>query len=414
MKGAIWTLWAQGASSLSNLLLAVFIARQSNVEQFAGFALVIPLYVVVQRVIRVQILIPRQISLNNGSETSQQNSLTSAASCALLGLTFSIPTAFASLFIPENYGDWLLTLAIGLPALSAYDSIRYEYLSKRTPNRTAAIDTVWLLLQTSASLIITAAGISPIAHLVAWILPPALIVAVFAGSSSFRTKRAPLGSALAMIKESRVNLADMLSDLWSSVLVVQGIPYAIAALLEAVEAAAFRAAQTLLGPMNTVVMGLQPTLQIAVAKRSSNIRSALGATAIFATFITLLSGIYAFSLSVLPDHVGVELLGDTWHNTQPLLAGLGALLVARSPFFAITTALRSLRRLRMVAALRYIASTGLLASACLAAGFGTINAVAWAMAGTSAVMSLISIALLMRIAQTESNGGTNDNEREAT
>lgn len=386
----IAALGAQAAASVSNLLLTVLIARATTPQEFAAFALTLPTYIVIQRIWRVHVLIPHQIETNrSASFTSPSPPISSAV---------AVPIALGPLLLllgviaGDPYLPWVVLLASSLPLLAAYDAVRNTALTHRRADVAARMDLAWLAMQSVFSAIVLVGGLPPLLHGAAWALPPGLIalatIALWVKSKiEWRLTR---HNQTTFTQRA----LDTATDVFSSVLVAQSIPYIIALTVGSTTGAAFRAAQTLTGPMNVIVMGLLPLLQNATAIRVDRPRSVVRVTNLAVLGLTGAAAIYALALSQVPNSLGTELLGATWQEAETLIVGVALLMVARTPFLAITTSFRSLGLIRTLSAIRACNSIGLTIAALLASLYATPPFIAMSMAFIAATTGIASYSIL--------------------
>ena len=387
---------AQGAVSLNSLALAVAVARNTTVVEFAYFSLALPLYAILLRTVRVLFLIPRQIRYRNEDIQGSGRAVTKAATVFSIAGVF--PIALFSLALPDNIAPWTLALSLCLPALMLYDSVRNEFLSQKRFWRVLFSDIAWLT--TCMALFILnethQSDLPPQVMFGLWAAPPLII-----GLVNYATL--PSQGALNQSVKSEFLLAksrtrDCISDVISSTLSVQALPYILVALASQTLVAGFRGGQTLLGPINAAIMGVTPLLQMSTAK-AKNASSVYRTTIKWSALTTVISIVYGSALYLLPDALGTSLLGDTWSITQELLIATTATVAFRAPYLAAVTALRSLGRDNLLVRLRFFSTSTLLLSASLGATYLDSSGAIWAIALSAALSSFLALAILHRLAR---------------
>jgi O-antigen/teichoic acid export membrane protein len=388
MRPGLWLLLAQASSSASNLALTALVARGASEREFAAFALVLPAYVVLQQLLRVYLLIPRQIFSHgpNGRENPAGHPGAAAVLIGLVGMGCLVLVGCAF----NNY--WALLLGLGMPGLLAYDCLRNEVLVHRRWASVAGLDGAWLALQGVMSAALSAIHAESYWHMASWCAPPALIAA--AGALAWPTNRWPLTGGLDYLWAARRKAPDGVTELISSVLVVQAIPYLVLGIAGLEVAGAFRAGQILLGPINVAVMSLTPPLQMAVAGAAFNRRRSVDLIRRQTLVLCSICAAYGLVLIALPDRLGTELLGATWPTASVLLPGLALHGIARVPFMTLVTAMRSVGMQRLLVRQRLIGATLLVVGACLGSLAPNPVAIPLGMA-TGAVISATWAALAM-------------------
>jgi O-antigen/teichoic acid export membrane protein len=152
-----------------------------------------------------------------------------------------------------------------------------------------------------------------------------------------------------------------------------------------------RAAEVLLGPWMAVVMGLS---MVAVPEAARAVRRSARALVFFCAglAITQAVGVLAWGLAIMllvPDEVGVRLLGTLWEPAAALIlpttlayAGIGVMNGASAGLRALAAARRSLRA-TLVCACAYLA--GGVGGAAIAGAAGS----AWGIAAATATGSIV-------------------------
>lgn len=387
---ALLALAAQGSTSLSNLLLTVLVARSTGVVEFAAYALILPTYVVAQRFWRVFILVPHQVSLNQQGVDASNAARAPVFSSVRVAIAFSVATLAVTALVGDPYLRWGSLLALSMPIIAAYDSVRNTAFATGQLPKVALMDHAWLILQLIGSVIVAIASLAPWWYAVAWLIPP-LIIALTLLSDWERPGLVQTGTS-----RRGPRLLDAISDLFSSTLVAQSIPYIIAVLATVPIAGAFRGAQTLTGPLNVLVMGLMPLVQNHTARNARRLERVVQLTRNASITFTGGAAIYAIALVALPDSIGVRILGDTWTISSDLLPGVALLMCLRTPFLTITTSLRSLGRIRQIVQLRTSNAIALLAAAAAASAFTPAIWIAPSMAFVSFATACVAWKLLIR------------------
>lgn len=378
---------AQGVSSISNIVLAILIARSATVAEFAAFALVTPLWIVMQRFMRVYLLIPRQIELHHPDE--HPDARPPANACLAVALAFTIVLLAVTPLFGADSRPWLAVMALSLPGLALYDCVRTEYVAHQAVERVLALDLGWLVGQLVASAVVIALDANHLFHLVGWAAAPAAI-AVTVWLVRWRGLRPSLRAGARQALAVRDRLADTVTDVLSTVLIVQAVPYVVAILSGSLAAvAALRAGQTLLGPINIVVLGLMPLLQMAVARRARDRRQVVWVVHVCNAGILALCVAYGAVLVAIPDSIGEQLFGDTWKYAALMLLPLAFHRVGRTPFALVTGAMRALGMRRSLVVQRLASAVLLVVAVAVATlTYDDIAAIAWAMCAAATFSSV--------------------------
>lgn len=384
-RSGVWLLTSQGALSLGTLLMSVMVAREAPVREFAAFALALPFYVVAQRFPRVYLLIPRQIALNSHG-VDEASSAPPIGECLGVAAIAAILMAAIAAMFSGIFGLWLWLLIALLPGLLLYDCLRNELVANYRLRSAAVMDFLWLMAQIVSTTLALLSDQSSIWFMVSWGLPP-LVLAVVQWGCVGRSQGWRVDGVGSLLR-GRGRLADGLSDLFSSVLVVQAVPYLVVYFASLEAAAGLRAGQMLLGPVNVVVMGVNPLLQMRTASTTG--ASQLRTVHRHILVLAVVCGIYGAAIAFLPDFLGRELLGATWPYTSVMLVALGVHLVVRTPFIAVTTALRSMGRQVDLVRQRVLGAVLLIVGAVIGAVSGVLPAIPWGMASAAAASTCVA------------------------
>lgn len=388
-SGGATLLISQGASSIGNMALAILIARESSVHEFAAFALAIPVYAVGQRFARTYIMIPRQIELN-GPSRYRAGPPPMSPSLVLSGL-LAAPVLVVAACVGGSIQTWLLILGLSFPGLVLYDCLRNEFLARRQFVWVLGCDLAWLFLQGVLACVAIASGQRSVFQMVCWSLPP-LLIAVTMWATRWRSvSLSPRQGARHLWRERHV-FSDSVTVLLQAVLSAQVLPYVVAGIASFKAVAALRAGQTLLGPINVAVLGLIPLVQMAVARRMPNRLSVLKVVHSTAVQLGVLCVCYAVVLVMIPSSVGRALFGDTWSYAAVMLLPLAFHVVGRTPFSVVTAAMRAAGLRKPLVRIRMVSSVLLLCGAAGGALLASIS-IAWIAWGMFSAAMISSITL---------------------
>lgn len=361
----VWLVLAQALSSAGSLLVTVAVARSASQEVFLLFALLLPLVFLSQRLVRIYLLIPRQLVV-----ASRGTIAGPAAAPVMSVMLLSFGLAASVLVIGLSRASeptWVVASAAALPIILIYDCVRNEYVASRRFSRVAGVDAIWLVFQCAGSMLIEMMNLAPIMHVWAWCVPPGIVAAL-----SLRSRRMQVvwawRRACDVLAGQAITLRDGVGDLLMTAVSLQVVPYMVIFLATSADAAGLRGGQTLLGPVNVVIMGLVPLVQLRVAQSNVALPDALKGIHAQSALVMGVACAYALPLLAMPDSLGTALLGQTWAATQPMLVGLALHLVLRAPAPMLQAALRSLRAFRDLSVVRVLSSIGLI----VGAGSGTV------------------------------------------
>jgi O-antigen/teichoic acid export membrane protein len=372
----------QGVSSLSNVVVAIFVARSLPDAGFGAFAAATIAYMVTTGTARSLIGEPL-LSRYSHAEADVRRRLVPD----MLGATLVVSAAAAvvvallAAVVGGASGSALLAMALVLPLMIVQDCWRYAFIVDR-PGAALGVDLVWLLG------VALAMPLAPAGADAAWFV---WVWGLAAGAGAL------VGWAAAGVNVGVPHpwrwLADnraMGSRFFGEFLTGQAVGQFVLACVGALSGlgvlGAVRAAQVFYGPLNTVHAGIY----LAVVPEGAQARDRpavlrrlmLGASGVLAGVAL---GWMCVGL-VLPDRWGAELFGATWTDAQELMLPMGLAMMAGSLATGGFAGVRSLGAARESLRARLqtvapqlglpLAGAALAAGPGYAAGFGAGHAVA--------------------------------------
>lgn len=369
-----WTVVDQGLSSLTNFAIAVVAARQAGVVEFGAFGIAFTSYLLLLGISRSVCTDPlvvrysvdgtpgRRQAVKAATGAAVAVSVPAAVLCALVGLAFSGPLRVS-----------MLSLAVCIPGLLVQDSMRYASFALGRPARAAANDLLWVGGQA-----VGFAGLflltnpSPALLLLAWGL--AATVAAIAGPFQSGLFPSPLWALRWFRDEAELSgryLLGYFAVAGQFYLLLYGL--GIVAGLQAL--GAFRAAQLLLGPLNTLFFAALSTAVPEGARvRGDGAGTLYRMIRNLAIALPSLAILWVTALTFLPDRAGRAILGASWPGAHDLILLVGAMTAVTGVIAAADSGLRALaaarRGLRARVALLPLVAIGGLGGAALAGAAG--------------------------------------------
>lgn len=369
-----WTVVDQGLSSLTNFGIAVVAARQAGVLEFAAFSIALTTYLLLLGVSRALCTDPLVVRYSVQGTSGQRQaakaamgaalavSVPAAAGCALVGMAFSGPLRLS-----------LLALAVALPGLLVQDSIRFTSFALGHPARAAANDLIWALAQVAAFTVLFLLGDpSPAALLLGW--GAAATLAAVVGPFQARLCPSPQ-RVLHWFREQADLCGRYLLDFFALAGQVHLLLYGLGIVAGLREFGGFRAAQLLLGPLNTLFFA---ALGAAVPE-GARVRAAADGSLYrmirnLAVVLPALALAWVGALMLLPDTVGRAVLGDSWPAAHDLIVPIGLATAISGVIAAADGGLRALaaasRGLRARVTLLPLVAVGGLGGAAVAGAGG--------------------------------------------
>ncbi|MFI1422610.1 hypothetical protein ACH4VX_32510 [Streptomyces sp. NPDC020731] len=382
-----WGLADQAASSLSNFVVGIYVARSLGLTAFGVFSLAWVTYGVVLNVSRGLATDPLVVRFSGVPEASWRGAVARSSGTALLvGAVIGAACLVAGLSIGGRLGPAFAGLGVMLPGLLLQDAWRYAFFAAGAGRKAFVNDVVWGVALVPAMVVAAHVG-TVTAFLLAW----GGSATVAAGYGCFQSGIRPRPAGA---REWHHDHRDLGYRYLVENVGVSGSSqlraYGLGAIVGVGAVGVVRGAELLLGPFLAVLMGLS---LVTVAEAARVLRQAprrLG------TFCLLLGGgqavgalLWGAALLLVPDRLGELVLGDVWSSASELIvpvtlgvAGAGLGTGAAAGLRALAAARRSLR-CQLFASTCYVA--GGIGGAVVA---GTIGS-AWGVAAASACGSAV-------------------------
>lgn len=324
---ASWTVVDQILSALSNILLAILVARSVDAEGFGAFATAVLVFSLAVGLTRAAIGQPLQITFAASPRAEYLGAVRAALGSALLAGTVSgLLVVAAGLLLGADSGAALVALGICLPALLVQDICRMAFFSSGRPRDAAAIDALWAIIVFGALAVILAAGVSS-----TWL--PIAIWGAGAGISAicgFALLRClPMVSGATGWAWNQRKLTGYLT---AEFLLGQGIGVVgivmIGVLGSQSGVGAVRAGQVLIGPLTILGAAAFMFAVPEVARRPSMSRRTREIFSVaVATAMGAIAAVYGAMLLLIPDSLGEQMFGDTWAGAQDVLLAMCLLAI---------------------------------------------------------------------------------------
>lgn len=357
----------------ANFLLTVSIARHSDLEVFAQFALASFLLAFQQGLVRASWIDgllgsrPRWAAVLSGVATF---GVVSGIVLALVGLTLGNP--------------FLLIAAIGAVGLAVMEVTSTEILLSRGVRAVAVAQSVHVVGAVVGASWVEFLGADPIQGYAVWVLVPSSIGVLYVAARVRAGRPQAPNWIFAADFVAGSGQASAMAVILGGIVGPQGL-------------AGLRGAGTVLAPVSVLVGSTRHVfIRHLGAERAAALRS------VYASSVPLVLSCAAMVavLSALPDGLGVTILGDSWDASRGLIAPLGiavTLSMVSTPLFAAHKVLGADRRVLQVQLC--VGSTRLLGVCVVGLVAGLVPAV-WTMA-VFAFLELLAWSISLHVHLTE-------------
>lgn len=382
-----WGLADQAASSASNFLVGMYVARSLGLEAFGVFTLAWVTYGVVLNVSRGLASDPLVVRFSGVSDASWRAAAARASGTALgVGGVIGVLSLVVGLGLGGQVGAAFAGLGVVLPGLLLQDTWRFAFFAAGVGRKAFVNDVVWGIALIPALVVAARVG-SVEGFVLAW----GGTAAVAAGYGCFQCGMLPRPTRTrAWLREQRDLGYRYLAENVSLSGASQLRAYGLGAIAGVSAVGAVRGAELLLGPFLAVLMGLSLVTVPEAARVLREAPHRLG------RFCFLLAGglagaalLWGAALLLVPDWAGEHVLGEVWPSASQLImpvtvgvAGAGVGVGAAAGLRALAAARRSLR-CQLFASVGY--AGGGLGGAALA---GTVGS-AWGVAAANVAASAL-------------------------
>jgi hypothetical protein len=347
-----WSLLSQAFNSVSTLAVTVLVALQSTMEVFGAFGLAFSVYLMALNFGRRVLATPLIISSGAAKRVNLQTDASGYMTLSVaLGAAVGVLLGVASLMLqPRPIGGFLIAIGLFLPGLLLQDALRHVAFVRRTPRTAAIADASWFLAQAAMYAWLAVDGYRAVSAVFVW-GGSALMVGVI--SFAYQRGRARPRDGLLYCRTHRALWPGLASEYVLTVLPNQAVPWLLTATSGLASAGAFRGAQTLLGLLNAVFMGLNPMAAVEAAQFAESRRERLRLLANLWTFgCAALAIVYVTAVMAVPEAVGVDVLGDSWAASRSLVIPLALSMLLAQSVTGVLIGLRAMRRVRQAALVR--------------------------------------------------------------
>lgn len=334
-----WTVADQALSSATNFGMSVLAARASGAREFGALTVGFSTYLVAMGVSRALAAQPLVIRYSGAAPEAHDGASRAAAGTAVsIGAAGASVLACASAVAGGRLGAYLLTFALLLPPLLLQDLWRYALVSSARPRSAAINDGSWLIAQAVLTVGVgVASGLTGRSVVLAW--GAGASCAAFIGVRQCRA----LPNVLAVRRWLRRHrdISVRLVVEFVGVLGGSQVTINVLALVAGLEAAgALRAAQVVFGPLTLLFQGV---LMGAVPEAARLHRRAPHRLFRHSDVLSLLLALVAAAITVImlviPNAVGVAILGESWRSAHAVLLPVGFGAMAAGACVAPTAAL---------------------------------------------------------------------------
>ncbi|MET8453117.1 hypothetical protein, partial [Streptomyces sp. NPDC005209] len=312
-----WGLADQAASSVSNFVVGIYVARSLGVTAFGVFSLAWVTYGVVLNVSRGLATDPLVVRFSGVPDASWRGAVARSTGTALgVGSAIGVACLVAGLGLGGRVGPAFAALGVMLPGLLLQDAWRFSFFAAGAGRKAFVNDIVWGVALVPAMVVAARVG-SVAAFVLAW----GASATVAAGYGYIQSGIRPRTTeARGWLREQRDLGYRYLVENVSLSGASQLRAYGLGAIVGVGAVGAVRGAELLQGPFLAVLMGLSLVTVPEAARVLRQAPHRLG------RFCLMLGGgqaagalFWGAALLLVPNRLGELALGDVWHSASELI-----------------------------------------------------------------------------------------------
>ena len=395
IRRAAWSVGDQAISSLMGLGLSVAVAHAVSAHAFGAFAIAIAAYYLAlgwSRALASDVFVVRFTDKESNSAASIHAARGSAAGTVVaLGVVLGLLFCATSGLVDGETRSVFVALGVALPALLLQDFMRYSFFAAGRGYLAFTTDAIW------ASLSVVAVGSS----LAIGLDDPALFIVEWGAGAGVA---ALLGLAFARFAPKPRNTVrwlrahrDLAFRFFAEITIMNAtssLSIVLVGTIAGLQAAgAIRAAIVLMGPLSVILMA---SALFGVAEGVNASRRSLRALRVLALQISSAFAVVALlwtaAVSLIPAHVGRQILGDSWGGARQVLIAVGFYMVALGAMSGAFIGMRSLAAARQSLHARMLIAPLVL----LGAGVGAATDGATGAALGMAIANWMAVAIAWR------------------
>lgn len=306
-----WVVVSQGLNTGTNFLLTVLVARGVSAGEFGAFAMTMLLYMLGVGVVRASCSDVLSILYSGDGGDLAVRAPTVVSFAGGLGIVLGIPCLGVGLLVGGSLGPYVM-LAAAFPFIFVQDALRGLAFAQGRPRDAAVNDGLWVTVQTIGVFVFALGGSTAM---------PAVVGAWAAGGVVAAVTALVRGDVMPVRQAPHrwfVTNHQLAAPLLMSYALVS-VPASLALLLmpvvtEMAELGRVRAAYLFFGPLGILILCLRSTV-LPDAARLDSPQSVHRLVIRVTLALCAVAVIWGTAAVLLPDGIGLWILGENWNGT---------------------------------------------------------------------------------------------------
>jgi O-antigen/teichoic acid export membrane protein len=378
LRRAGWNLIDQILSAATNAALSFLVARTVDARGFGAFAAGFLIFTLLIGVGRALVGQPLSIRYSAADpEERRQAVARGLGTVIVVTVPAAVLCAGAGLLLGGILRPTLLAFALVLPALVVQDTCRLAFFADGRPDLATLNDAVWAVVQfAGVGALITTGHATAWSLALAWGASAAVCAVLGVAQLHVRPRLLATGE---WIGEHRGLVGYLVADFLLGAGALQGGILLIGAFVGIDNLGSLRAAQVLTGPLLVLFAAAMAFGLPEVSKRAATLSAVrLGQVAVAVTGVMLTTAfVYVGIVLLIPDSLGLALLGDTWSGASAVLLPLSLVAAFSGGCLGPVIVILALGQSKATFRLTAIEAVMVLAAMLIGANAGGATGAAW-------------------------------------
>jgi O-antigen/teichoic acid export membrane protein len=313
-----WGVSDQVFSSATNFALGIAVAKTVSLAEFGAFSLAFATYSVSFGLVRALTSDVLAVRFSGTSDDWREGTAHATGTALVVGGVVGAICVVTGALLSGSLAVVLVVLGPAMPGLMVQDTWRYAFFARDRGFAAFLNDVVWAMVMFPLLVAVVITGRTSIGWLmIVW--EGSALVAAVVGMWQARVVPRP-SMTRRWLREHRDFIGPFIGEFAALRGSSQIVTYAVAAIGGLVATGAMRGAMMLLNPLNIFFLGFKNVVVPEGVRLLERSASALRSrTAVLSLILGAIGFAWGGILLLLPDHVGVGLLGRTWPAARALL-----------------------------------------------------------------------------------------------
>jgi O-antigen/teichoic acid export membrane protein len=383
-----WGVSDQVFSSGTNFALGIAVARTVSLAEFGAFSIAFATYSVSFGLVRALTSDVLAVRFSRTSDHWREGTAYATGTALVVGGIIGLLCMVSGALLRGSLAVVLLTLGPAMPGLMLQDTWRFAFFARDRGLAALLNDVAWAIVMFPLLVVLVVTGRTSIGWLmIVW--EGSALVAALVGMWQAHVVPRP-SMTRTWLREHRDFIGPFMGEFAALRGSSQIVTYAVAAIGGLVAAGAMRGAMMLLNPLNIFFLGFKNVVVPEGVRLLERSASALRSrTAVLSLILGAGGFAWGGILLLLPDHVGVALLGRTWVAARALLLPATIAMATSGMDTGPAAGVRAVGAVRRSFRTRVVVAVVTVIACVVGVELGGASGATWGLAITTAAGALI-------------------------